>query len=263
MQIRFLTLATAGVLGVVAAATADDITVTIENTQADGGFAFTPFWLGFHDGSFNMFNSGEMAGNFMGVEALAELGDTTPISDRFANQAPAGVQTTLVQPDAAPVFTPGESASASFSLDAVDNRYFNYGSMVVPTNDLFVGNGNALELFDDNGDFVGPLTIELYGSNVYDAGTEVNNILDGGAFVQGVDGTAGEAEGGVIRLFFDDPAAPDYLNSILGVTTADGGTITTTFGEATLLGRISIVPAPGAAALFGLGLLTGRRRRRD
>ena len=241
---------------------ADLITVEIENTQSAGGFAFTPFWLGFHDGSFNTFDAGSSSAGLSGITEIAELGSTAAMMARFGAEQPGGMDTTLIQPDAAPVFSAGESASMTFDLDPSTMGWFNYAAMVVPTNDLFVGNDNALNLFDGDGNFNGPVTIEIYGSSVWDNGSEVNNILDGGAFVDGVDATLGADEGGVVTSFFDDPNASDYITSIIGTTTADGNSITQGFDSNVLLGRITITPAPSAIALFGLVGIGGMRRRR-
>ncbi len=245
-------------------ALAAPVSVTITNTQDAGGFALTPFWLGFHDGGFDVFNAGSPASDLDGITQIAELGNTGPISARFASEQAGGVDTTLVQGDAAPVYSPGESETGMFDLDPSANRFFSFASMVVPSNDLFVGNDNAIELFDAGGNFNGPMTINIFGSMVWDNGSEVNDINDGPAFVMGVDAVGGADEGGVVHLLFADAGAGDYLNSILGTTTADGNSITSAFSESTLIATITVVPTPGAAGLVGLagiGALTRRRRR--
>ncbi len=257
---RIVLIAGAGALALSASAAADLVTVTIENNQNAGGFAFTPFWLGFHDGTFDTFNQGAAA--MPGITAIAELGDTSLMSNNFMNMQPDGVQATFAQPDAAPVFSPGESAMISFDLDSTNNRFFHYASMVVPTNDLFVGNDDAIELFDANGNFNGPITINIFGASVWDNGSEVNDWMNGAAFIQGVDAAGGADENGVVSNFFGDPGAGDYISSIIGVTTADGGMISEGFTEATLLGTITIVPAPGVLAMLGVAGLAGPRRRR-
>ncbi|MBM4113140.1 MAG: hypothetical protein FJ253_07165 [Phycisphaerae bacterium] len=240
-------------------ARADMITVTIENLLPAGGLSFTPVWLGFHDGGFTNFAAGAPASDYDGIEAIAELGAGAAQMARFAASQPLGVQTMVADLNGAPVFSPGESRSVDITLDAVKNAFFSFASMLVPTNDLFLGDPGAIQLFD-GGSFVGPITIDIHGSMVWDAGTESNSVLDGGAFVMGVDATRGTVEGGVIHLFLGDPGAPDYLSSLLGLTTADGGTISSTFGDETLIGRITIVPAPGAAMLAILSLARSRRR---
>lgn len=254
-------LAALAVAAIGAPAMAQQLSITVENTQASGGFAFTPFWFGFHDGSFDVFTTGQAASG--GITEIAELGDTGPLSSRFSSEQASGVQATFLDPNGPPVFSAGESATTSINVgDASVNRYFNYASMVVPTNDLFVGNGNAIELFDASGNFNGPLTIEIYGRNVYDAGTEVNDITNGAAFIAGLDATLGADENSVVRAFFSDAGDSAYIDSILGTQTAPGPLVTTGFGEATLLGRITITPAPGTALPLAVcGLAAARRRR--
>ena len=238
------------------------VQVRIENLQPDGGMAFTPFWVGFHDGSFDVFDAGSMASG--GITEIAELGDTGALTARFAMQQPSGVDATFADPSGPPVFSPGESATMNFDVgDASVNRFFNYASMVVPTNDLFVGNDMSREIFDSSGNFLGPVTIDIFGRSVWDNGTEVNDITDGPAFVAGIDATGGTKESVDIERFFSRPGAGDYLSSIIGTTTAPGDDITNVFSERDLIGRITIVPAPGVASvglIAGLGLV-GRRRR--
>ena len=51
--------------------------------------------------------------------------------------------------------------------------------MVIPSNDAFIGNGNptAYRIFNPDGSFAGPLVIDIFGDEIYDAGTEVNDGL--------------------------------------------------------------------------------------
>jgi hypothetical protein len=258
MQIRFASVA---VLAIAAGtASAAQVRVTIENTQPTGGFAFTPFWLGFHDNSFDVFDVGQPSGG--GLTEIAELGDTSVISTRFDAEQPGGVQTTLVEDTGAPVFSPGESQSMLFDVDPATQGYLNYASMLVPTNDLFVGNSTAIDLFGGASEISSPIVIEVFGINVYDAGTELNDFSNGPAFVDGVDATGGIDESNNIQLFLNDPNAQTYLSDILNTTTANGDTVSLGFNEATLLGRITIVPTPGTAGVLALGGLAAVRRRR-
>lgn len=248
--------------------TAGIVDITIENTQAAGGLSFTPFWVGFHNGGFDSYDGGALADGFPGLEEIAEVGQTGPISNAFANSAAGvagGVDTTIANGNAAPVFSPGESTTISLDTgDSAVNRYFSYASMIVPTNDLFVANGSpfAHEIFNAAGEFNGPVVIEIYGRDVNDAGTEVNDADDGAAFLQGVDGAAGTTEAVVVQNYFDFDPNGAYLDSLIGRTTADGGLVESRFSADDLIARITIVPAPGAGALAGLGLLAATRRRR-
>lgn len=263
-------IAAAVVLGLVGAAvTATDVTITIENTQNDGGFALTPFWVAFHDGSFDSYDGGAPAAGFPGITELAEDGNTGPITDAFAASAAGiagGVDATLAG-DAvgAPVFRGGESQSFTLNVgNSSVNRYFSYASMVVPSNDLFIANGNpfAHEVFDAAGNFNGPVEILIFGSGINDNGTEVNDINAGAAFsTLGGDGIDEAAGTPVTNYFTLDPDG-DYLATIVGTTTADGGTVTETILPGDLIARITIVPAPGAMGVFALGGLAAMRRRR-
>jgi Spondin_N len=251
----------ASTLLITGTASAAVLTVTIENLQTPGGFSFTPVWFGFHDGSFSSFGPGQSASLFPGAEQIAELGNTSALSSRFSSEQAFGVQTTVTDLNGAPVFSPGESRSFGIDVDPTLNAWVSFMSMLVPTNDLFIGNPNAIKLFE-SGAFTGPVTLDIYGAMVWDAGTEVNDLLDGGAFVAGVDATGGTDENGVAHLLFAGAGAQAYLDGIVGTITADGGLITQSFGSATLLGRITIVPAPGTAFVMTASLLLGRGRRR-
>ena len=113
----------------------------------------------------------------------------------------------------------------------------------------------AIPIFDAAGVFTGPRTIQIFGRMVWDAGTEVNNIANGPAFVVGVNDMLGITENGTVRLFFDDPNAGSYLASINGVVTP-GGTISRLFGPDDLIAtiRIDAVPEPSSLTLAGIGL---------
>ena len=250
-------------------ALADEISITIENTNPDEGFFLTPFWVSVHNGGFDSYNHGEFATNFPGITEIAENGNTGPISDAFAASgagAAGGVDATIIADTIGPpVFNPGESATFNLNVgDTMVNRYFSYASMVIPSNDLFVANGDpfAHELFDVGGNFIGPVEILIFGRDVNDNGTEVNNAFGDAAFSAN-DGQS-VPEFAVIRSFFTDAGDDDYLASFLGTQTVSGDTINEVFGADDLIARITIdvVPAPGAAALFGVALLGTRRRRR-
>jgi hypothetical protein len=235
------------------AARAESIRISVTNNQPAGGFALTPVWFGLHDGTFDLFNPGDAARPFL--ETVAELGDTGSLTTAFTGMGP---QTTLTSGGALPVFLPGNSNSVELNVtNPALTRYLSFAAMVVPSNDLFVGNPNplAFAIFDAAGAFAGPRTIQIFGRMVWDAGTEVNAINNGPAFVNGIDATLGTPENGTIHLFFDDPNAGSYLASINGVSTP-GGTISRSFGPNDLLATIQInaVPEPSSLALAGIGL---------
>jgi len=173
-------------LGVGAAhASTTQLEITITNNQGEGGVFLTPLYLAFHDGGFDAFNEGEVASR--GLELLAEDGIFSPMnpesiaSERLADfpnsQGAAifgtdGFGSVGMQP---PLIDTGETASTTVDVNGSENRFFNFLSMILPSNDNFIGNDNAIELFDADGNFLGNQTIEVLASDVWDAGTEVNN----------------------------------------------------------------------------------------
>jgi len=243
-------------------AAAENVTIHVTNNQPDGGFTFSPFWVAFHDGAFDAFDSGSAASP--GIEAVAELADPGPISSEFAASGASGVDGVVVSPNDPPPFTPGESGSMMLDVgDATVHRYFSFAAMLVPSNDFFFGNGDPMgyEVFDASGNFLGPITIELYSNDAWDAGTEVNDLSDGPAFIVGQDATMGTPEDGVITPLFDVPGVDTYLASIVGMETPIG-TLTDPLDRGELVATIQIVPEPGTLALAAVGLGLALKRRR-
>lgn len=230
---------------------ADAVKITVQSLQPNGGFAFSPIWFGFHDGSFQPFTAGSSASS--SIEAVAELADLGQISNQFSGQ---GVQTSV----GGSPFTPGSSASTIVNIaDPSMDRFVNYAGMVVPSNDFFLGNQSGLALFDANGNFLGPQTITIFGRNVWDAGTEVNDVTNHPAFIQGQDPHGGADEHGTIGLFLDRPDSAAYLASILGKTTSANYEITSLLSSDVAIASISFqvvpeVPSMTMSALPVLGL---------
>ncbi len=250
--------------GLAGGALAQNITVNVENMLDTGSFSFTPVWMALYNGQFDTYDNGSPAS--ADFEPLAEDGVTGPISTAFQN-SPAGlaggVDLTLTEPNGAPVFGPGESNSVSINPgDTTVNRYFSFASMVVPSNDLFIGNGDpfAIEVFDAAGNYNGDIEILVFGRDVNDAGTEVNNARGGAAF--SILGGDPADENSVVRDFFTDAGDQPYLDSFIGTGTVDGGAITRSFGPDDIVGRITITPAPSSLALLSLGGLCLTQRRR-
>ncbi len=235
-----------------------EVTVTVENLQPAGGLFFTPVWAGFHDGSFDVFDVGGMSS--AELEAIAEGGDTGPLSAAFAGNGVDGA----VAPGSP--FGPAgssfaSSASANFMIDPMTNGYFSYASMIIPSNDAFFGNDNPMgyPLFDMMGDFGGTVTIDILGSDIYDGGTELNDEM----------GAAFSALGGTDTMEAMAIGMHAGLDNFIGTGTANGETIMSAFGADTVIGRITItqaVPEPTSAMLLGLAAIPAlgllRRRRR-
>ncbi len=197
------------------AASAATLKVTIENLAPINGTLLTPAWVGFHDGTFDLYNLGESLDGFPGVEELVEDGNNEPLTAAFAASHPNGVQGTLLS-DGPPPLEIGESTSFLFDVDP-SNQYFSYAAMVLPSNDAFIANGNQLahEIFDDAGNFLGADFIVL-GSEVNDGGTEVNDELESStAFLGQAAPDTGTVEGGVVTFH------PGFIDGGRILTTTD------------------------------------------
>lgn len=238
--------------GIQSAASAARISVTVENLTPGGGLYFTPVWVGLHDGSFDTFDVGAPAS--ASLEALAEGGDASGVRADFAALG-SGRDGVILAPagfGGAPVFDPGDLASLVLDVDPHTDRYFSFASMVIPSNDAFFGNADPLayQVFDMTGAFNGPLEILVLGSQVWDAGTELNDGL-GAPF-----STLGGMSTDEMAAIGTHPG----LGVLLGTATAAGTTIDTLAGDFTRSGyqlaRITIqqVPEPGLLALLGVGL---------
>ncbi|MGD1954120.1 MAG: spondin domain-containing protein [Sphingomonadales bacterium] len=268
-----------------ASAQAAQIRVTVENLAPSDGFSLTPVYLGFHNGSFDLFNIGEAASP--GLEVVAEEGgpfSNTPeamgMGGGVANERlaadPNSQGGVIAAPEGfpgAPVIEPGEIGTAIITInDPTDQRFLTYVSMVISSNDAFIGNEAPIELFEDAGNFLGDVDILVTGNSIYDAGTEENDATDGPAFAPGFPrGSGTPTVNGVVTLH-------EGLGDILGAGTFAGleqpnGAILgadaidfVTDRAGFQLARITIteVPEPSSFALLGAGMLglgTLRRKR--
>ncbi len=271
-----------------------NVNVQVENLSPTGGVAFTPVWVGFHSGNFDTYNSGAAAGRVAaGLERLAEDGDVSTLRSDFqagqtyvnamgTNGAVASAGATagridgvIGSPSGPPPLQPGQSATAMFAVDdGGANNFFSYASMVLPSNDFFVGNGDAMGI-DLSGILANGGTISfLIGTpgTVNDAGTEAEDFnfsaanglfgLTGGqsgpnqgpddasAFVRNVTGNP-------FDTFANIPGGADLtnLNFNDGALYSGGG-----------IGRITIsaVPEPSSLALlFSSSAFVLLRRKRQ
>jgi len=246
-----------------AAAHAQNIRVSVENLAPNQGTFLTPVWVGFHNGTFDLYNRGEAASP--ALERIAEDGSIAPLSAAFAASG-AGTVDGAVFGNAIPPVMPGETASAMFSVapGSSMSRYFSYASMIIPSNDAFIANGNpmAFEIFDASGNFIGA-DFTVMGSMVLDSGTEVNDEIPANTafFGQSAPDT-GVNENGVILThpgfnpvgsggILDDPrfANADFRSPGYQVARI----------------RVTAVPEPGTVALLvGIGVagIAVRRRRK-
>lgn len=259
------------------------LTVRVESLQPNGGLFFTPLWVAVHDGGFDVYDSGSAAS--AGLEAIAEDGNIAPLSMAFTSSSSgsggggSGIDGVIAGMSVAPPpFNPGESAVMNFDVpNPATNRYFSYASMLVPSNDAFFANGNPLAhaVFDVAGNFAGPIVIDIFGSNILDAGTEANTEMEA-AFINQTGPNMGTPEGGVVHPhmgFIGSATGPAGTPIILGGTTAAGTTVDPSLGDFTLnqgavpIARITVTPEPSSAVLAAIALVlsgatwTARRQR--
>ncbi|MGK7946847.1 MAG: spondin domain-containing protein [Microcystaceae cyanobacterium] len=190
-------LAASGIIAFAPSAQAAVFQVTIENLAPQSGVRFTPVWVGFHNGSFDSYNGG--LSSQLGLELLAEDGNNLQFEDDFAknrtyidNSGGTPLSATLSSADAgfaqvgtrvqgrvgsAPI-APGQSASQLFTVtEDSSNQFFSYASMILPSNDYFIANGNPTEI-DVSSLFntIGESIVFNIGTTINDAGTEVNDF---------------------------------------------------------------------------------------
>ena len=105
----------------------------------------------------------------------------------------------------------------------------------------------AYEVFDIAGRLAAPLTVEICGSGIYDAGTELNDELSAAFSTVG-----GESTDESMTV-----ASNAELDHFVDTSTPAGTTIQATIDTDTLLVRIQIraVPEPSSVRLLGTGLV--------
>jgi len=221
-KLYWLYLLLAGVLalGMTSNSNAEGVKVIIENRAPVNGTWLTPFWVGFHNGSFDYFDLSSAASG--DLENMAEDGNFDPLMTSFDNSGLGNAQGLIVS-GAVPPFEPNESAEMTFIIDGNDpnNRFFSFGAMVLPSNDAFVGNDNpsAHQIFDNSGNFLGGV-FTIYGTDVMDAGTEVNDELPmNTAFFGQMAPNTGVDENGVVHTHpgYLPPGSGGVLDSSLFV----------------------------------------------
>ncbi len=249
-------IAVGATMALVATADAAQYRVTVTNNAPASGTYLTPVWVGFHSGSFDLFESGSAASG--ALERVAEDGNTGPLSANFSG---SGVDATL---GAGPI-GPSMNGTAVFNLvNDGSNDYLSFASMILPSSDFFIGNGDplAVSVADLLDGMVNSVTYTVL--NVWDAGTEVNDFATSAGnplvgFPPGQSGPdQGADENGVVTLasgaeyeWFlnvgDNDVAPLNFDNFASIATIE----------------VALVPVPAAVWLFGsaLGLLGWMRSR--
>lgn len=245
------------------------VRVTVENIAPTNSVATSPLRFGFGNGTFDTFDQGSAAfllGQSTIADApivkIAEGGAGEPWFSTFQSVEPNANLGSVVGTSGVAVdpFTPGESSSTTLMVDTA-NQYFSFGSMVVPSNDFFVGNDSPTQYqaFDASGNLI-LSSIVLTASDVWDAGSETEEPANAAFLVVGTNAQRVD-ENGTVEFNFAE------LSTFDGLQTAEGYTFDSDLLSAnTELLRISfeVVPEPASFGLFGLGtaaLLAMIRRR--
>jgi len=246
------------VLGLAVAMAHAQTQIEVKVTTA-GPVGLAPVLAAFHDGSYDIFDTGGMA--TAGLEQLAEVGDPSAlVSEAMA----AGVSTVDGFAPGGPFAPNGAMGSHIFTVDNGDSS-LSLVSMVLPTNDWFIGTGTPIDISSLLGAAPGTsLNFDL--STVYDAGTELEDFMyaPGGGLV-GIT-TASTPPGGTAT---SDPISvvggADPFASFANIEPAGFDTSSISFAGGPVASiSLTVVPEPSSVGLLGVGLLgvmVVRRRR--
>lgn len=224
---------------------AETFKLTVTN---HGPQPLSPIFFSAGTADWDIFTEGQAAS--AGIKDIAESGDAATMV-RLAGLSRGSAYTYGVL-GAAPQKTL-ETRSVYFDSDALHD-HLSFATMLGKTNDGFIGESASTGglLLYQNGVAAG-WTLEVYGSRVWDAGTEVNsqNAVD----LPFLSGSGNPLEGGVIGSHAGILVGVGDSWSLMPAWNADTHIATVT---------LSVVPEPstGLLALFGLAPLLARRTRR-
>jgi hypothetical protein len=257
--LRIAAAASTALLATAATAAPVQVKVILESLVPANGISFAPMHVGFHNGSFDAFNLGEVA-----TAPIISVAEGGPGTDWFPAFAAAEPQATLGTIAFAPLL-PGGMLMKTFVVDPMLNRFFTFASMAVPSNDFFVGNDDPMEygLFDAGG-LLAINSITVKAGEIWDAGSEAFDPLNA-AFVAGGNNDLRTPQHSVVAFNFGELAAFN------GMTTAAGYTLDSQLRATDDILRfrfeVQAIPEPGTYALMLAGLVavgfTARRRVRN
>jgi hypothetical protein len=239
------------------------VEVRVENLAPTNSVAFAPLRLGFGAGIFDAFDEGSSA-FLLGaadiasapIVSVAEGGSGSTWFPAFAAAEPNAVLGTVVPNPAGPLVH-GATGSAVFSVDPAVNPFFTFASMVVPSNDYFIGNDSPTQYRVLNADGSLAITsIAQMADDIWNAGSETENPANA-AFVVGGNNDLRENENGVVEFDFD------LASTFNGLTTGAGYVFDSQLVAQTPVYRISfsIVPEPASIGVLSAAVLMLVRRR--
>lgn len=233
------------------------VRITVENLAPANSISFAPLRIAFNSGVYDSFDNGQAA--TAPIISVAEGGSGVDWFPAFAASDPTATLGTVVPNPAGPL-TPGLTGTGLFTVDPLVNPFFTFGSMVVPSNDHFIGNDSPTQyrLFDALGN-LNITSIAQRGRQIWDAGSEATDPANA-AFLAVGNNDLRTPQNGVVSFDFAELAAFN------GLTTATGYVFDSQLTAETEVYRISfaIVPEPatlGLLALGGVGLTAISRRR--
>lgn len=247
-----------GLLSAPVAAKIVDITVTVRNLAQANSVSFAPLRFGFHNGSFDAFDNGEAPN--AAIISIAEGGSGADWFPAFAAADP-----TAVLGSTSGALTPGSSQTTmTFRVNTALNPFFTFASMVIPSNDHFIGNDDAQEyrLFDMSGNLL-LSQIDQTAGEIWDGGSEIVDPA-AAAFLVGGTNALRTAQNGVVGFDFSQLAQYNGLQTAAGYFFQSNLLADTPIYQINF--TTSAVPEPSTWAMliigFGLTGATMRRRTR-
>lgn len=224
----------------------------------NGPVGLAPALAAFHDGSYDIFDVGGSA--TPGLEDLAEVGDLTAI---LGEASSAGANAVGFAPGGP--FAPNGGTGSTMLTVADTETMLAFASMVLPSNDWFIGNSNSFDISLLIGAAPGT-TLDFQFSTVYDAGTEEEDFAFGpGNGLVGVTTAANPGGGTETDDLIAAVAGPDPFANFANLEPANFDTTSIDFtGGPVATLSLRVVPEPSAYALAMLGavgLAMWRRHR--
>ncbi len=251
VSIGLACLAAVAMQGTLLAQTQLKITLT-----TNGPVGLAPAFVAAHNGSYDLFDIGGTA--TQGLEDLAEVGDLMAVlqeaSDAGANAigfAPGG-----------PFAPSGGTGTAYLTVDDTETS-LTFASMILPSNDYFIGNSNAIDISGLIGASLGTST-EIQFSTAYDAGTEEEDFAFApGNGLVGITTSADPGGGAATNDPIVAVAGPDPFAAFANLEPASFDTTSIDFTGGTIATlRLEVVPEPATwlmAVGGAIGMLWLRR----